>query len=151
MNLCQTPQVSEETECPGYSMPPETREQCQAEIDHLRRDEPDFDELLVDAIDPDTREVVARLYLQFRSPFRSRRQEGYAMTHQDPAKPQKWQYNYSMDENDPAQVLHAFNSKYRAMKLELFLSSSRQHEKMRDAQLRRRAEQAADQDAGRTH
>ena len=147
MNLCQTPQVSEETECPGYSMPPETREQCQAEIDHLRRDEPDFDELLVDAIDPDTREVVARLYLQFRSPFHSRRQEGYAMTHQDPTKPQKWRHNYSIDEDDPARVLHAFNAEYSAMKLHPSLSSSRQHEKMRDTQLRRQAEQAADQDA----
>jgi hypothetical protein len=109
-------------------MTPESSEECQREIDHLRRHELDFDELFVDAIDPNDGEVVARLYLQFRAPFSSRRQEGYGMTHQDQTKgPVKWQYDFSITEDDSARVLHEFSNEYSAMKCEPSLSYSKEH------------------------
>jgi hypothetical protein len=129
-------------------MTPESSEECQREIDHLRRHELDFDELFVDAIDPNDGEVVARLYLQFRAPFSSRRQEGYGMTHQDQTKgPVKWQYDFSITEDDSARVLHEFSNEYSAMKCEPSLSYSKEHDKFRDAELRRQAEHDADGDA----
>ena len=128
-------------------MTPITLEECQAEIESLRRKQPDFDELFVDVRDPAGKDIVARLYLQFRDPFSSLRQEGYELTHQKPGKTEKWQYNFSMSESDAARVLHEFNSKYARMDFEPSLSSSNRHERERDEELRRNAERAADEDA----
>src|SRR5438270_7083746 len=110
------------------TMTPITLEECQAEIESLRRKQPDFDELFVDVRDPAGKDIVARLYLQFRDPFSSLRQEGYELTHQKPGKTEKWQYNFSMSESDAARVLHEFNSKYAGMDFEPSLSSSNRYE-----------------------
>src|SRR3954463_7718949 len=57
-------------------MTPMTLQECQVGINNLRLQEPDADAVIEEAIDPNTQEIVARLYLQFRDPFHSFRQEG---------------------------------------------------------------------------
>src|SRR3954470_4254184 len=120
-------------------MNPMTMQECEVGITNVRLQEPDFDALIEEAIDPKTQEVVARLYLQFRDPFHSFRQEGYAATHQKPGKTQKGQYNFAIGPDDPARILHEFNTRYADMRLEATLVCTDGHEKRRDEELRLRA------------
>jgi hypothetical protein len=132
-------------------MTPTTFEECQREINHLRRHEVEFDELFVDAIDPASGQVTERFYCKFRPPFSARVQD-YDLIHQDPKKTQqKWRYCFVIP-NDEATLVGQFqifmsgNAK-KGMELECSLSCGDLLDRQRDAELRRQAEQAADEDA----
>jgi hypothetical protein len=124
-------------------MAPKNLEECQWEIEHLRQCELDRDAIEVEAIDPQTGNATARLYCQFRAPFRARRQD-------DPqGKPKMWQYVYSITEAHPARVLHEFVTKHHKMRLVPFLLCSEAHDKMREAQLKEEAEHPSKETAGK--
>src|SRR5882672_5798493 len=103
-------------------MAPATLEQCQHEIDRLRDNAMDFDELFVDAIDPDTGNVVERFYCKFRPPFRALVQD-HDLLQQDASKTQqKWRYRFVIPDVEATlvQQFHAFTSQHtmKGMNLE---------------------------------